>query len=563
MHKYLSNFYTKLILTKRFIETVKYLKLNQIFHTLIGYFFNKKISLKNLPFKIKKKIYFKDANWRKENIKDKKFSFLNQTKTINKHEDWNKKNVSKLWLYNLHYFDYLNTKASRKFKIRNKNLIYKWIRENNFKIGVGWEPYPTSLRIVNWIKWLIKNNVEDKYIENSIAIQLRWLNKNKEYRLMGNHLIANAKALFFGGYFFTGNEADKWRISGQAILKKQLKEQILEDGAHFERSPMYHCIILEDLLDIQNLIISNKIIEENYLRKELSLKIRNMLYWLKQINHPDGEIPFFNDATLGIAASEKFLKKYYLMLHSNHSELLEPKCTILKESGFGIIKNKSIFTVCDIGSIKPDYMPGHSHAETLSFETSFMNKRCIVNSGVSVYGVSKKRLFERSTKSHSTIEIDNINSSDVWSGFRVGNRARVFNRNIKMINEAKYIYGEHDGYKKLQGNPIHSRLWALHDDKLEVVDHIKGNSYHKICIRYYLHPKCSIFDIRSNSLIINRSYKNGFIKIIMQWDNHFKLELKETLWNQGFNNQKQNICLLLSNNSYLPNIHKTIFKILK
>lgn len=563
MRKYFSNFFKALIHINRFIQTVKYLKFSQIFHTLMGYCFDKKISLKNLPLRIKKRIHFKETNWRNENIKDKKFNFLNQTKTINKIEDWNKKNVSKIWLYNLHYFNYLNTKASKKFKIRNKHLIYKWIKDNSFKIGVGWEPYPTSLRIVNWINWLLKNNIEDKYIENSIAIQLRWLNKNKEYRLMGNHLIANAKALFFGGYFFTGPEAYNWRISGQKILKKQLNEQILEDGAHFERSPMYHCIILEDLLDIQNLIISNKFIEENYLSNELGLKIKNMIYWLKQINHPDGGIPFFNDATLGIAPSENFLNKYYLMLHNNNFQSLESDCTILKKSGFGIIKNNSIFTVCDVGSIKPDYMPGHSHAETLSFEASFMNKRCIVNSGISVYGVSKKRLFERSTKSHSTVEIDEINSSDVWSGFRVGNRAKVFNRNHKINNNLKYIFGEHDGYKKLKGNPIHSRLWLLDDEQLEVVDHIKGNSLHKICIRYYLHPNCNILDLMSNSLIINRTYQNGCIKIIMQWDNHFKLEIKKTLWNKGFNLQNKNICLVLTNNSSLPIMNKTIFKILK
>ena len=115
-----------------------------------------------------------------------------------------------------------------------------------------------------------------------------------------------------------------------------------------------------------------------------------------------------------------------------------------------------------------------------------MNKRCIVNTGVSVYGVSKKRILERSTKSHSTVEIDEINSSDVWSGFRVGSRAKVFHRNYKLNNNFKYIYGEHDGYKKLKGNPIHSRLWLLDNEQLEVVDHIKGNSLHKICIRYYL-----------------------------------------------------------------------------
>ena len=81
-------------------------------------------------------------------------------------------------------------------------------------------------------------------------MQLRWLNKNIEYKILGNHLIANGKALFIGGNFYTSKEALKWQEKGKKIIINQLKEQILNDGGHFERSPMYHCIILEDILEL-------------------------------------------------------------------------------------------------------------------------------------------------------------------------------------------------------------------------------------------------------------------------------------------------------------------------
>ena len=58
-----------------------------------------------------------------------------------------------------------------------------------------------------------------------------------------------------------------------------------------------------------------------------------------------------------------------------------------------------------------------AHAEILSFEASFVGKRFIVNSGISTYWDLRKRYYERSTKSHSTLEIDNINSTEVWSLF--------------------------------------------------------------------------------------------------------------------------------------------------
>ena len=39
----------------------------------------------------------------------------------------------------------------------------------------------------------------------------------------------------------------------RSILKKELSEQILPDGGHYELSPMYHSIILEDILDLHNI----------------------------------------------------------------------------------------------------------------------------------------------------------------------------------------------------------------------------------------------------------------------------------------------------------------------
>jgi uncharacterized heparinase superfamily protein len=35
-------------------------------------------------------------------------------------------------------------------------------------------------------------------------------------------------------------------------LRSELPEQVLADGGNFERSPMYHAIFLEDVLDLIN-----------------------------------------------------------------------------------------------------------------------------------------------------------------------------------------------------------------------------------------------------------------------------------------------------------------------
>jgi uncharacterized heparinase superfamily protein len=67
--------------------------------------------------------------------------------------------------------------------------------------------------------------------------------------------LANAKALVFAGLFFGGGEGNALLRKGIGLLERQASEQILADGGHFELSPTYHALVLEDLLDVSNLLV--------------------------------------------------------------------------------------------------------------------------------------------------------------------------------------------------------------------------------------------------------------------------------------------------------------------
>ena len=73
----------------------------------------------------------------------------------------------KLWLYNLHYFDDLNATGPEDRTDWHRALIDRWVGENPPFEGIGWDPYPTSLRIVNWIKWACRGNeMEPAWLES-------------------------------------------------------------------------------------------------------------------------------------------------------------------------------------------------------------------------------------------------------------------------------------------------------------------------------------------------------------------------------------------------------------
>ena len=127
-------------------------------------------------------------------------------------------------------------------------MLLDWVNKNNIGREVGWESYPTSIRIVNWIKWHYLKNDLPKTCLQSLMLQSRWLCKRIEWHILGNHLFTNAKALVFAGLFFSSEESDGWLKKGLKIIDEELNEQVLNDGGNFELSPMYHSIFFRRLI---------------------------------------------------------------------------------------------------------------------------------------------------------------------------------------------------------------------------------------------------------------------------------------------------------------------------
>ena len=494
--------------------------------------------------------------WREQSLfKNRQVKFLNKKGVILNSKDWKNKSSKLIWLYNLHYFDDLNSYNHQERKKLQRIWLKRWIEDNPPCSGVGWNPYSTSLRIVNWVKWALKNNTLSKVESTSLLIQIRWLFKNLEIQFLSNHYWSNAKALCFASALFEGNEATKWRKKGIDILKSQLDEQCLRDGGHFERTPMYHSIFLEDILDLLNLCKIVPILFDDYLKNKLIIKADLMLRWLKAMTHPDNDISFFNDATLGIGPKTAVLIKYFEDVTESKFKYEISSSINLKESGFIRLENKNLVCLCDVGSIKPDFNPGHSHAETLSFELSFKEKRIIVNSGISLYGRSKIRQKQRSTFSHSTLEVDCLNSSDVWSGFRVGRRAKIINSKNDFKNN--FVSASHDGYKFLNGNPIHSRMWCLEENQITIFDNVKSTESHLIKIIFIFHPYWEIEIFKNNVILIKERKSNKKIAFLIYERGLMPKKIKTT-WNKEFGISIPNFALYLEGNNELSMKKTTI-----
>lgn len=446
------------------------------------------------------------------------FRFLNVAHPASESIPWSSQGLGKLWLYNLNYFDFLNCDLrapQHRFHLRRAlDVARDWCARNTLGAEVGWEPFPLSLRIVNWLKFLIRNAQaaealgEGKALEEllaSLRIQTLTLEARLETHLLANHLLKNIKALMFAGALLDAPESPRWYGKGEKLLRRELEEQILPDGGHIERSPMYHAEVLEDLLDLEALAEASGRTDT---RELLSPRVSRMANFLGCVLHPDGEIALFNDSAFGVApAPSGLLRRAGMSLDAplgNRAEHEEPKgfpctlkngpeVTVLLESGYGVVRDLSSKSclIFDCGPLGPEYQPGHGHCDLLSYELSLHGRRVVVDTGVSTYEPCAERYYERSTVAHNTLRIDGEEQAEIWASFRVGRRPQVTRLEGGEIGEFHFVRGEHSAYQ--HRGVIHSRTIVLTPGKCWVViDLLSGKGKHLAESLVHFHPEVGV-----------------------------------------------------------------------
>lgn len=525
-----------------YINTIKFLKLSQIYYRIV------KIIIPRAKIDPKQEVNFKRfKNWNHIDIHKEKISknnvalFLNNKTKLELPLDWNNPTRDKLWSFNLNYFEELMSEGSKDKRSHHLELINNWESHKQNLTNTNLEPYPTSLRVVNFLKAFLRGLDLEYATHQNIYYQASFVFHNLEKDILANHYFSNLKALFFAGYIY-GEK--KWQRFAIKEIFTELDEQILDDGANFELSPMYHVIFMIDLFDILNLCfcLDEEQLPDRFVNK-VKEKSQSMLNYYLQIIHGDKQLPNFNDSSNNVAPSYEKILEYSEVLSlkikavSNDFELID-----LDKSGFYIAllnKSKLIF---DVGNIGPDYQPGHAHADTLSFEFSIDGEQIFVNSGTSEYGSTKKREAQRSTRLHSTVEVNNKDSSQVWSSFRVGNRANILERKAELDSDDRTICfsGVHNGYSSFFKKCLHKRKIKVSENSLNIIDEILSSEIEKAISRFYIHPNNRVYIQDNMFCIISKSY-------VMQADlTNINYEVVDSYYCSGFGNELPNKCLQIN-----------------
>jgi uncharacterized heparinase superfamily protein len=358
--------------------------------------------------------------------------------------------------------------------------VERWLAENGNWERIAWRPDVIGARLSHWLAEPGLVDVEgDLAMRNRLFIsanrQARHLARALPAGLVGQPLIAAIKGLIYAGISLTG--AGDLLAVGLKQLSLALPRQLLADGGHAERSPAVQLAVLRDLVDIRAALHSGA----RQPPSDVSLAIDTMAPVLRMFQSGDGGLALFNDSDEGHPGA--------IDLTLLRSDAKAKALASAPLSGFQRLAADQALLIVDAGVPARPGLDSHAHAGTLSFEFSHGAQRLIVNCGATAGG-SEWRLAQRATAAHSTLTVDDTNSSMLLpdgSGVIRGPNVVVCRREEADGNV--WLDMSHDGYLPAFGLIHHRRLFLSADGSdLRGHDRLEGKGGKRFAIRFHLHP---------------------------------------------------------------------------
>tara|TARA_A100001037_G_C15153911_1_gene642011 strand:+ start:2021 stop:3694 length:1674 start_codon:yes stop_codon:yes gene_type:complete len=414
---------------------------------------------------------------------------------------WNNFKFGEDWQIILHGFSWLRdlrviTHDSAKKKMRE--LVSDWIHTHKSIDSFAWRPDILGQRLNSWLlaSDFMLMDCDQKFSEKlffSVALQSKHLSRTLRQCPDGAPRFKAIKGLYSTGICIPNS---KYLETAYKSLSFEIKRQILPDGSQIERSPSAHLSILSDLIDIRDSLGNAKLtIPEN-----LQFSIDRMSSTLRSYRHGDGALALFNDSLEETA----WLIDLVLAKSNAHGRAHPAKLY----SGFQRLQSGRTLIILDSGP--PASIGNKTHAGTFSFEMSIGKERIIVNCGAWRGGDESWRTALRATAAHSTLTVDDTNSSELLSSGGIGTGAEKINSEFKQKEGALYLSMSHDGFNE-PFNLIHERQLYLSADGSDLRgtdtlvqsknNQAKGRSF---AIRFHIHPDVQTSLVHDGNTVLLR-----------------------------------------------------------
>ena len=305
-----------------------------------------------------------------------------------------------------------------------------------------WNAYTASHRLINLLAGLALHRAaggvpapeHERAILSHVRFCAAFVRANLERDLQYNHLMKNYVALAV--YAAALDRVPPPLATLRDAVPRAIAQNVLSDGGHAERSPMYHALSMVDVAMLRASGLFDG--QWNHLLDDTAARMTSAL---AAMTHPDGDIALFNDAWLGEAPPARVLI----------GDSKTPSTARLPVTGYVRIGEVGDAAILDCGPCGPDDNPGHAHADFLSVEVSVGGRRLIVDPGVPTYTAGELRDISRSARSHNAPSIEDVEPIEFWKSFRVGRRGTAAEITDARLGGIAPLWcaGYHTGYEHL------------------------------------------------------------------------------------------------------------------
>jgi len=431
----------------------------------------------NIPYQFKK-----DIDWELNPFGDPEWTWM-----LNRHKYWT--HLGKA------YFFTGNEKYAKTFV----QQVTHWIENNplpsledKYNATGAWRRIEAGIRCENWIKSFefIKNSkyVTPEFLEkflNALFLHGEYINNTfSNFSKSSNWGVLEYHGLFNLSVFLNDFKiAPIWKKNALDRLTTCIELQVLQDGTHWEHSPMYHNEVFHCFMNV-NLLAQRYKIE---LPEPIVQKTKDMAYANIQWQKPNYHQPLFGDSddtdTRGLLSFASYVFKdsliksrafkdldfeNYLVLgktaaeNYNNTQPIEPSFLSKFQENSGDFymrtswEEDATYTSLHLKKLAA----GHAHDDLLSFTIFANNKDYLVDSGRYTYVDNTWRKLFKSNQSHNTLGVDNLPNSiliDSWS-----NEYEAWSEAIYTKSDSLFDYGEAEntGYKRLE-DPVYMKRRML------------------------------------------------------------------------------------------------------
>ncbi len=469
---------------------------------------------------------------------------------------WKFNHGSISWNNYLHSFAWIKdvrAVGTNEARIFVRKKVLSWIHECDYVDHSCWSGDVLSRRIFHLLTNLsfFFETADDnfqKQFSNNLNKQCILLFKIIKKKPSIKNKIFIIKSLILASLCFK-NLKNNFDIS-MNLLTEIIKTTI-KDGMHYLRSPSEHFYFLCSLLDIKNFVGNLNIEIPNILNET----IKEMTLILNFFRIGDGHLAIFNKYDfICISKIDNLLKKV-----GNKYKL--PK--VSQCLGFNRVSKNKLTFIMDCGRPTEE----KTQAGTLSFEFSHLSEKIVVNCGSPFVNNKDWDDAMRSTAAHSTLNINEINSSDIF--FDKNNTTRIANVFSEQFeeNDNIWINSYHEGYKNIFGI-THKRLIHI-DLKNHIIrgedsfgctkeKFIENNSQY--FLRFHIHPSVKLNVTTSKKKVVLKLKNNNGWEFI---SSEPKIEIQDGIYLGENKIVQPNYHIILKDKIYKDKKVKWLFRLIK